>query len=267
MFSRWLTALVLLLAWPRVAIAAAPPVRAELVSDASVVTRGGQCWLAIHLTMAPGYHTYWTNSGDSGLPTTVDWTLPEGVQVDALQWPYPERLTQGGEVDYVYTGDVYILARLHVPPGWPEGKVLPLHARVRWLVCRNECAEGGAALDLTLPVGRRMAPARAAHLLGFVARWRVPAPHPDVPVVAVTDAQHIDLVIRRPIHRATFFPLDPLVIENAPPQTGEETPQGFRLHLTRDTSNPKAPSLLRGVLLLDEPVLVSIPIQAASPTH
>jgi ornithine carbamoyltransferase len=26
--------------------------------------------------MEPAWHTYWENSGDSGLPTHIDWNLP-----------------------------------------------------------------------------------------------------------------------------------------------------------------------------------------------
>ena len=35
--------------------------------------------VALRLKMADGWHTYWQNPGDSGLPTTITWTLPAGV--------------------------------------------------------------------------------------------------------------------------------------------------------------------------------------------
>ena len=30
--------------------------------------------------MAPGFHTYWRNPGTLGLPTAVEWSLPEGYE-------------------------------------------------------------------------------------------------------------------------------------------------------------------------------------------
>ncbi|MBP6375864.1 MAG: protein-disulfide reductase, partial [Giesbergeria sp.] len=69
-----------------------PRVRAELVADAPQGVAPGQpLWLGLQITHQPGWHTYWKNPGDSGLPTELRWTLPAGVDVGDIAWPVPQK--------------------------------------------------------------------------------------------------------------------------------------------------------------------------------
>ena len=67
------TALIggLMLAAAPLARAAAPvePVAARLVPEAAGIAPGTTLWVDLHLDIASGWHTYWRNPGDSGLPT------------------------------------------------------------------------------------------------------------------------------------------------------------------------------------------------------
>ena len=40
------------------------------------ISANSRFYLGVQLTHKPGWHTYWINPGDSGLPTTLNWTLP-----------------------------------------------------------------------------------------------------------------------------------------------------------------------------------------------
>ena len=37
-----------------------------------------------------GWHSYWKNPGDTGIPTEIDWQMPEGFHVGELRWPTPK---------------------------------------------------------------------------------------------------------------------------------------------------------------------------------
>ena len=90
-------------------------VEAELVSERTALIPGKPVTLALRLKMADGWHTYWRNPGDSGLPTTITWKLPDGVGVGAIQWPAPRTLPTGPLVNYGYEGEVLLLTGLTVP--------------------------------------------------------------------------------------------------------------------------------------------------------
>src|SRR5580704_14735645 len=92
------------------AVLAAPPPMSELVKPElfaleDALEPGSTLWVDVHFTIASGWHIYWTNPGDSGLPTTIDWTLPENFHAGAIFWPVPQRFVEGGIANYGYTGN------------------------------------------------------------------------------------------------------------------------------------------------------------------
>src|SRR3954463_8844518 len=76
---------------------------------------GGEVELAIHMRPAPGWHGYWLNPGDAGLPMQVQWQLPQGYSAGPPRYPVPTRLTVAGLMNYVFERDYAVLVRLKVP--------------------------------------------------------------------------------------------------------------------------------------------------------
>src|SRR5206468_2097081 len=62
-------------------------VEAELVAAKTALVPGEPTTVALRLVLEKGWHTYWRNPGDSGLPTTLAWTLPPGVEAGPIEWP------------------------------------------------------------------------------------------------------------------------------------------------------------------------------------
>ena len=128
---------------------AAPPAQAvaQGLRVALRLSGGAEPWAALHFTMEPGWHLYWTTPGDSGLAPEVRWELPEGWSAGPLEHPLPLPLPSEEGVDYAHAGNFTLLARLHQPPGRPAtGKVT---ARLDWLACRESCVRGEATLGAT----------------------------------------------------------------------------------------------------------------------
>ncbi len=250
--------LALMMALPAAAQApgATRHVAAELVADHQGLAPGGTIHVALRQQIQKGWHTYWRNSGDSGEPTRIKWTLPAGWQVGEFTWPAPQRIPVGPLMNYGYEGEVLLPMAVTAPATARPGDKVTLHAAVSLLVCAEVCIPEDDALSITLPVTAGPAPvdskwagpiahafAAAPQPAGLTATFQ---PHGPSVALAITGAalKGADLA------GAYFYPFDATVIDHAKPQAIEGGKQGLTLTLTSGYAfqGGKAPPTLAGVL-------------------
>lgn len=112
--------------------------------------------ITLALVMQPeaGWHGYWENPGDAGVPNALKWTLPAGVSIGPMRYPVPKVLLISGLMNHVYEGRYAILMDLKLPASLKPGTVLPIRAHADWLVCSDTvCVPERAELSLDLTVG------------------------------------------------------------------------------------------------------------------
>ena len=126
-------------------------VEADLVAGSTTALAGQATAVGLRLRMAPEWHTYWKNPGDSGLPTRIQWVLPEGWKAGAIQWPYPHRLPIGPLMNYGYEDEVVLLVDLTPASGAAPGKY-PVKAKAEWLVCKDICIPEKGEVDAEVTV-------------------------------------------------------------------------------------------------------------------
>jgi DsbC/DsbD-like thiol-disulfide interchange protein len=227
-------------------------VKASLVAETDAVRPGQPLTLGIRLEMEKGWHTYWRNPGDAGLPTRVKWDLPEGVSAGEIRWPYPTRFSTGPILSYGYEHEVLLLVEVRVPPSTVGGEVR-LAGRVDWLECQEACLPGKAEVALTLPVRATVSPGPHATLFAE-ARRRLPAKDPAWRFSASPPGQGLSLVVSPPrghvLRAAYFYPVTQRLVDYARPQVLGRDGDGYRLTLGRDPNG--APSgRLAGVLVAE----------------
>ncbi|MCL4697570.1 MAG: hypothetical protein KJ023_11060 [Burkholderiaceae bacterium] len=136
------------------AVVSTPQVRAELVAHAPEgVAAGKPLELGLLIEHAPHWHTYWKNPGDSGLPTTLAFTLPAGFNPGEIRWPTPARLPIGPLMNFGYEGRVLLPVAVQVPAGF-AGEALEVKLRADWLVCKEVCIPRGGDFARTRPAVR-----------------------------------------------------------------------------------------------------------------
>jgi len=130
----------------------APPVSARLIADTTALQAGKSFRLGIELTMAPGWHTYYKDPGQAGMPTKIDWQLPPGFTVKSPLWEKPHQFDEGGIVTFGYIDKTLIAAEVLAPKSLPTSSSLTIKAKVTWLSCNNICVPGGTEVTIVLPV-------------------------------------------------------------------------------------------------------------------
>ena len=133
-----------------------PQVKATLLAEApNGIEAGKTLWLGLELVHQPEWHTYWRNPGDSGLPTTLQWKLPDGMVAGALIWPVPRRIPIGPLANFGYEDTLLLVTPIQVSKSFKandkESSVqIDLHAN--WLVCKQECIPQEGDFSLRLPI-------------------------------------------------------------------------------------------------------------------
>lgn len=127
-------------------------VQAQLISKHNALVPGQTVTLGLRLQMDEHWHTYWKNPGDAGLATSIDWQFPPGYVAHEIEWPAPHYYQANGLATYGYEGEIVLPVRIEVPADAAVGEDVVIKATADWLMCKEICIPGSAALSLVLPV-------------------------------------------------------------------------------------------------------------------
>jgi thiol:disulfide interchange protein len=235
-------------------------VRAELMAHAPEgATPGKPVWVGLQITHKPEWHTYWKNSGDSGLPTQLEWILPAGVTAGDIAWPLPKKIPIGTLANYGYEGTVLLPVPLTISPDFKPGLLaseIEVKLKAAWLVCRKECIPEEGEFALKLPVKSTTALNSGAFDAAAKAH---PQPVADVPVgrgseshvqidgnAIALSVQNLPVALRG--KQLDFFPETPEVIETAGAWTQEWKGAVWTARIPLAAQRSNSPSVMPVVL-------------------
>jgi thiol:disulfide interchange protein DsbD len=239
-------------------------VRAELVAHAPEgVFPGRPLWLGLKIDHQPHWHTYWKNPGDSGLPTTLQWSLPAGWVAGEIAWPTPKPLPVGPLMNFGYEETLLLPVPVEVPAGF-AGDAVDVKLRADWLVCKDVCIPEGGDFSLRLPA--RAATSLHAELFD-AARAAQPQPLPGGAAQAEVRADGLHLRVRglppawhgKPLR---FLPETAGVIDNVPLPAGRWQDGDWVARVPLSAQRSESPPRLAAVLLTEgQPVGVQVGVE------
>lgn len=260
--------------------AATPQVQAQMIASVNGVVPGSEIYFGVNQQIIPHWHTYWINPGDSGNPTTIEWTLPEGATASEIIWPAPSRFSLGPITNYAYENNVTLLTKVAIPADISVGDTFTARALVDWLVCAEECIPQQVELALSLPVVASAAEAGKGSPLIEESLARVPVASPWVVQAyqSAIDSEtgqgklrlHIELTPEQ-ISQAEdvwFYPYDWGRIRQSDPQARKNLSSGIQLDIPTGEAPASVGEELRGVLVIREQqgiargYEVSVPLEA-----
>jgi thiol:disulfide interchange protein DsbD len=195
-------------------------VSVDLVSPVGQIRPGEEFLVGVRLRMEEGYHVYWRNPGDSGVPTEVQLRVPPGFKVGPPLFPAPWRLEQaGGLMAYGYEKEFVCFFQVTAPAELPNVRQSVFHGGARWLVCKTVCYPGRGVGELKLrhAKGKKAQSKNNAQrsevyltLLPHLARLPRPLPNPDAWKLRWTGTENKPmLVLHLPKDsKAEYFPLE-----------------------------------------------------------
>ncbi|HWL94253.1 MAG TPA: protein-disulfide reductase DsbD domain-containing protein [Phycisphaerae bacterium] len=258
-----------------------PILTVQAFADREAIALGEPFNVLISVKMEAGWHVYWANPGEGGLPTRIEWKLPKGFEVGSTKFPFPEVYVLKGEGGFQETGYVLGETAALVTPIKPSkdlkpGESIRIDATVSWLACKSSCIPGQATLSLSLPVVDAPPKAKPANVALFEdaattfpfpaakakhiklsARTDPPVAKPGAKIAAL-----IDVEIAPKMHMQSHKPLEEFLI---PAYVFIEREEGVELG---DVEYPKAHERVDKVLgKLSEyagKVTFKVPIEVAA---
>jgi len=146
--------LILAVLWAQQATSLKDPVTIKIFSSHSVVKAGGDFNVGVLFELGDGWHIYWKNPGESGLPTSLKVGAgSDMVESGEVNWPIPNRFMQPGAIlGYGYHKEVFFEIPMRIVGEAAPGP-LELQVDLSWLLCSESvCIPGsyGGVLELEL---------------------------------------------------------------------------------------------------------------------
>lgn len=191
------------------------PIHFDLKTESTEVKEDTPFWVALDVEIDKGWHLYWKNPGEAGIAPQINWTLPEGFKVEAVEWPVPHKYGFGGVETYGYEEKTILLSKILPPPTLKTGDTVKIAVELQYVVCNDEtCQPGSERSEKELRVSD-LSPTPTAHLTSYFegARAKIPAPAKHVKTHRKADifeslvqAEGFD---KEALQEAQFFPNEP----------------------------------------------------------
>jgi thiol:disulfide interchange protein len=129
-------------------------VSVHLIADTSAIEPGKPFRIGADFSLAPGWHIYYQNPGDTGMPTNVEIKVPAGYQVLKVEWQKPKKFEENGFTTYGYADETVIAITVLPPPDLRPGESVQFTAEISWLACKDSCIPGNTTGSIILPTGQ-----------------------------------------------------------------------------------------------------------------
>jgi thiol:disulfide interchange protein len=234
-------------------------------------------WVGLQLAHQPQWHTYWKNSGDSGLPTQLTWTLPVGVMAGDIAWPAPQKIKIGSLTNFGYEGSVLLAVPLTITPAYKPSLLnsnLDISLKAQWLVCKAECIPEEGEFALSIPTKGSTAINTVAFETAFKSQPKplianagggLPSSSAVVDGNALKfELQGLPVALRG--KTLDFFPETAEVVENSAPGKQEWQGAVWRLTLPLYSQRSQSPAIMPIVLKSgDQAWRAEVAVQGAWP--
>lgn len=128
--------------------------QARLVAETASVAPGHRAQVGLWIQLAPEWHTYWSNPGDSGdsLKLRIK-SVPQVLDIE-VKMPLPKRTQQANLTSFAYHQEVLFPIEFQVPSGTRVGSEIRFQVEAEWLICQKVCIPANDAFDLKVPVAK-----------------------------------------------------------------------------------------------------------------
>ena len=145
-----------------------------------IVSSGEERLVGMLFSLAEGWHVYWRNPGDTGLPPRIEVEV-SGYEVGPIVWPAPSIFEEADGLFTTFGYSEQVLLSMPLPTmdvSTATGPNVLVRANARVLVCKTECVP--ATFSLSSPLAPVLSREDQTRIDRLFAEAKAKAPDADV---------------------------------------------------------------------------------------
>jgi len=167
---------------------------ARIVVDSYSLEKSRSVPIGILIELEKDWHIYWRNPGDSGMPTSIDFEIPEGVSVSEIEWPVPKVFEYEGLASYGYDGQILLIADLNIPESFVSNSIT-VSAKIKSLICRDVCIPFNLTVSKEIKLTNAFSAEEEITKLFSQTRINLPEVKNDFELSVVSDKNNLTIVL------------------------------------------------------------------------
>ena len=219
------------------------------------IIAGQEFSILLTAEIEPGWHIYWKNPGDAGLPTRFNWELPAGINLKNIEWQNPEIIPFGEFSNIGYENTARFIITFS-----SSGEMKPgdykLKCHISWLICKEKCISDSRDIETDILISDRNSPEQNWNMLLFDLREVFPVANNKIGIKAnyYNDVLILDIdtgiLDFDDIGSAVFIPERPGIL-NINEQNLKRIYQKYLLSIKTDEFMEEMPDTLSGLLFIN----------------
>lgn len=112
-------------------------VKVEVVAQNKAINLQQNFEILVKFTLKNGWHILANPAGDVGKPTSINFVLPSGFEVEATRWSIHKRFETEGFVQYGWDDVAFYIAE--IKPVATDVNKIEIPIKIEWQACKDEC--------------------------------------------------------------------------------------------------------------------------------
>lgn len=229
---------------------------ARLVADSYSPEKDSVISLGVLINLKDDWHIYWRNPGDSGLPTDIEITLPDGITSSEVKFPIPKIFASDEIVNYGYGHQVLFLFDLYIPRNYSL-KEINISTKITSLICKEICKAFDTTVTITLDLSKDFIADENISTFFKSTKKMLPQKNHKLNISAFSKSDfvylkiHFNQIENQSLNDFHFYPYEAGVFKNLIEQSIKQKENYVEVLLEPDPFRTKDPTTVEGLLIIE----------------
>lgn len=230
--------------------------KADIILDSFDIEKDSVIQAGILVTLEDGWHVYWRNSGDSGMPTSFEFDFSDGIKVTEIQWPVPKIFEFEGYASYGYEDKVLFPFKLILSKENYDKPFL-INVKLKSLICKDVCKPYNDELKIEIDLNQSIVSSSDINEIFKQTFENLPEENKIFSISAKDFSDKILLTLNSDrinfskLSNVHFIPYENGIFKNSLNQKFTRNKNSIELSVEYDQFRTKTPESIEGLLILN----------------